>query len=134
MRREKTKRSLSLFIAIVVMVATAAVCSLAMGFFVIPCALLLAAGALFYWALRHQGVRNPLAPLDLGPSGTYADGEPLDRSLEHQTQARAAEDALRLDDEANEAHHRVEDAEREEVSRHTDPRDFQGPPPFVPFP
>jgi hypothetical protein len=134
MSREKTQLWMSLPLAIAVLTGMAAVCSLAVGFFVLPFIVGVAAWALFYWALRHQGRRNPLSPPDVGPSGIWDDGQPLDRALENLTQARAAKDALRLDDEANERHRVIVEAEREEEVRRTDPRDFQGPPPFVPFP
>jgi len=119
----------------VVFISIVAVISgLAAGFFLLPMAVIVAAWLLFYWALRHQGLRNPLSPPDAGARGMWADGQPLDEGLEHLTQRRAARDDLRLHAEELEARRAHEDEERAEEQRHTDPRDFEGPPPINPFP
>jgi len=134
MKAIDVERTVLLTLVMLVLAVLTVISSLAVGFFALPAFVGGAAWLLFYWALRHQGRRNPLSPLDIGPTQKWADGQPLDRSLEHQTQQRAAQDALRADDEDFEKRHQLEEAEREEFRKHVDPRDFEGPPPRVPFP
>jgi hypothetical protein len=107
---------------------------LAMGFYVLPFLLGALAWFVFYLALRHQGYRNPLAPPELGPGERWDDGVPQDRSIEHELESIHDLDEMKRDSEAAEEHRHREDEERAEYLKHSDPHDFQGPPPFVPFP
>ena len=121
-------------LAIAVCVAMSVVMGLASAFLIPP--VLIAAGVaiLFYWALRHQGVRNPLSPRDIGATGRWADGQPEHRALEHELQRVAIEELDRLEQTEMAERERAYERERAEVSLRTHPRDFEGPPPIVPFP
>ena len=134
MTPDRKERIALLTIGIIVLTALALICLAAFGFFVVPFVIGVCAWLLFYWALRHQGVRNPLSPTDTGLSGRWADGQPLYRTMENETRARAyaSEEQKREREEEEKRHH--DDEEREEALTHVAPGDFQGPPPVNPFP
>lgn len=130
----RRERIILLTVAIILLTALALISLAAGGFFVIPIVIGVCAWALLYWALRHQGARNPLAPPEPGLSGKWADGQPLYRTLENETRQRAiaADEARHAREDAEKLHH--DDAERQEALQHTAPGDFEGPPPINPFP
>ena len=130
----RRERVILLVFAIMVSTVLSLVALLANGFFVVPVVVGVCALALFYWALRHQGVRNPLSPSDMGLSGKWADGQPLSRTMENETRQRAIEEEEARLEREEEEKRRHDAAEREEALRHVSPGDFEGPPPVNPFP
>jgi hypothetical protein len=128
------RRAALLTVSIVVLTALTLVSALAFGFFAFPILIAVAAWALFYWALRHQGVRNPLSPLDPSISERWTDGQPLARAGEHDAELRELDQENHEDTLAIEAKQERYAEERAEAELRTRPSDFQGPPPVNPFP
>jgi hypothetical protein len=125
-------------VIVVLAVAVVIAVSLMMGLasaFLIPLVLVASGcGLLFYWALRHQGVRNPMAPKDFGAMGRWADGQPVERAEFHDAERLSAAKEVRQEAEDIAEKVRRYEVEREVERGRSHPRDFQGPPPVVPFP
>lgn len=128
------KRAVLLTVSIIMLTALALVSGLAFGFFVIPIVIGVIAWTLFYWALRHQGVRNPLSPPDASISERWTDGQPYERTVEHDAELHELEEESIEDVQAIDAKQERYAAERADASLRTSPSDFEGPPPVNPFP
>ncbi len=104
------------------------------GIFVVVVGLIAFAWLFCAVALYFVRTRNPMRPPHLGITERYADGQPLDRS-DHHVDMEEQNVVSRMDEA------RLADAERQRLDAQRalededhDPRDYEGPPPVVPFP
>lgn len=134
MTRSKVGYFVLVILAFAVVISMSAVMGLASAFLIPPVIIASLCALLFYWAVRHQGVRNPLSPRDLGATGRWADGQPIGRTDSHEARRVAIEELDRLEQEDMRVKADQYERERAEVNQRSDPRDFEGPPPVVPFP
>jgi hypothetical protein len=121
-------------IAIVMVVGLSLASGLAFGFFFFPAVIGLICGYVFYRALVNGRVRNPMRPPRPTITEQWADGQPLGRATTHADErVRMSEDEHESEESALERDARItQDAAR--TAQRNDPRDYEGPPPVVPFP
>ena len=119
--------------ALLVLVALTVAAGMAGAFFILPFAIGAAALLLFYFALRYQGVRNELAPLNVRLSDRWADGQPLTRASKRELLNKVLRLEAELDRKDAEEKSQRAAADRATEQPHR-PEDWEGPPPINPFP